>query len=115
MKKSHKKIDNTLRVALTKVCEIALENVAGFKWLTHLADYDNFPRSLKIICVFDTQKNQTLAEQQGRDAYLCELIKRELLKENIKLPDVNRQVKFDSEERCANQHGGDWSQRLRKG
>jgi len=115
MKKTHKKIDNTLRVSLTKVCDSALENVAGFKWLTHLADYDNFPRSLKVICVFDTNKNQTLAEQQGRDAYLCDLIKRELLKENIKLADVNRQVKFDSEERCANQHGGDWSQRLRKG
>ncbi len=98
MKKTHKKIDNQLRVTLTKVCEIALENVAGFQWLTHLVDYDNFPASLKIICVFDTIQNEMLA-QQNQHAYLCELINRELLKENIKLSDINRQVRFDCEER----------------
>ena len=112
MKKTHKKIDNTLRQPLTRVCEIALENVAGFKWLTHQADYENFPRSLKVTCIFDTQQNQRQAQDQHKHAYLCDLINQALLKENIKLPNINGQVSFDSEERCDSQHGGNWALRL---
>jgi len=73
MKKNHKKIDTSLRNSLTQVCDTALENVVGFKWLTHLANYDDFPRSLKVICIFDTHQNQLLA-QQDRHSYLRDLI-----------------------------------------
>ncbi len=111
MKKTHKKIDNQLRITLTKVCEIALENVAGFKWLTHLVNYDNVPASLKVICVFDTIQSQTLA-QQNQHAYLCKLISQALLKDNIKLANVHGQVCFDSEEQCGNEHHSNWAQRL---
>ena len=39
MRKTDKKIDNNLRIVLTEVCEIALKEVTGFQWLTHLVDY----------------------------------------------------------------------------
>ena len=111
MKKTHKKIDNTLRQSLTRVCDIALQEVAGFKWLTHQADYEDFPRSLKVICIFDTHQNQIQA-QQDRYSYLCDLIQRTLLKENIKLGKIAGHVAFDNEEHCQNQHGGNWARRL---
>ena len=118
MKKTHKKIDNALRQSLTNVCDEALEKVVGFKWLTHITDYDDFPRSLKVICIFDSNQNQTLAEAQHKHDYMCDLINRALLKDNIKLPNVKGQVSFaseqrcDREERCDSQHAGNWAQRL---
>lgn len=112
MKKTHKKIDNTLRESLTRVCDIALVKIEGFKWLTHMVDYDDFPRSLKVICVFDSHQNQTVAQDQHKHDYMCDLINQALQKENIKLPNIKGQVRFDSEERCVSQHGGNWAQRL---
>ncbi len=111
MNKTHKKIDTGLRNSLTQVCDTALVNVAGFKWLTHLVDYDNFPRSLKVLCIFDTHQNQ-IQVQQDRHSYLCDLIQRALLKENIKLGKIAGHVAFDNEEHCQGQHEGNWARRL---
>ncbi len=110
MKKTHKKIDNALRQSLTNVCDVALEKVVGFKWLTHKVDYDDFPSSLKVICIFDSNQNQ--AQEQHKHDYMCDLITQALLKDNIKLPNIKGQVRFDSEERCDSQHNGNWAQRL---
>jgi hypothetical protein len=111
MNKTHKKIHNTLRDSLTQVCDTALDNVAGFKWLTHLINYDNFPHSLNVVCIFDTHENQLLA-QQNRHNYLCDLIQRALLKENIKLGKMAGHVTFDNEEHCQANHAGNWARRL---
>ncbi|HCC80946.1 MAG TPA: Fis family transcriptional regulator, partial [Methylophaga sp.] len=43
MRKTDKKIDNELRLKLTDVCEQGLKNIAGFQWLTHLVNYDDYP------------------------------------------------------------------------
>lgn len=59
MRKSDKKVENQLRIALTEVCEAALKNGNGFQWLTHQVNYSNFPKSLQVICVFDI--NESLA------------------------------------------------------
>ncbi len=104
MKKTHKKINNILRESLTRVCDIALVKIEGFKWLTHLVDYDDFPRSLKVICIFDTHQNQALAQDQDKHAYMCDLINQALLKDNIKLPNIRGQVSFDSEEKGSRGH-----------
>jgi len=49
MRKTDKKLDNQLIKLLTEVCETALEDFSGFQWLTHIVDYSNFPKSLKVI------------------------------------------------------------------
>lgn len=41
--------------ALTSACDQFLEDVPEFQWLTHQAIYSNFPASLLITCVFDTE------------------------------------------------------------
>ncbi|MGK0307021.1 MAG: hypothetical protein ACI8UG_002783, partial [Gammaproteobacteria bacterium] len=46
MNKTVKKLDNNVIKALTIVCENAKQDIVGFEWLTHSANYANFPGSL---------------------------------------------------------------------
>jgi len=114
MKKSDKKIDNALREALTNVCEAALGSVDGFVWLTHLVNYNAFPHSLRIICVFDTDESLSKAITAKQDDDFYTLISRELNKANIKVNKLRQQVSFDTEEACERAHGGKWNDRLAK-
>ncbi|WP_076410323.1 Fis family transcriptional regulator [Shewanella sp. UCD-KL12] len=113
MRKSDKKIENSLRESLTQVCEQALEQVEGFEWITHLVNYDNFPQSLKIICVFDTNEQLSAALENKQDEYLIKLIQQALTKVSIKVKDLSAKVSFDTEENCSRQDDGKWSSRLR--
>jgi len=97
MKKTDKKIDNQICKSLTIVCEIAKEEVQGFQWLTHLVNYNQFPESLSIICVFDTKTELEQAHQQKKDQLIIGLIKSELEQINIRFKDIKRHVSFDSE------------------
>ena len=60
MRKTDKRLENTLIAALTKVCEAALEEFDGFRWLTHFANYSDFPDSLTIVCIFDTKMTKNV-------------------------------------------------------
>lgn len=112
--KTQKKLDNAIRIALTEVCEQALDEVAGFQWLTHRANYSDFPGSLIITCVFEDDTQLLLAESRGDDKQLRQTIQHKLLKIGVKFKSINRQVAFDSEESCDREHAGDWQQRLIK-
>lgn len=110
--KTQKKIDNNIRLALTEACEQTLEDVPGFQWLTHQADYSNFPASLLVTCVFDTSESQLHAEKVGHALTLRKCIQTKLLKIGIPFKRLEQQVIFDSEEACLLTHGGDWTRRL---
>lgn len=112
MRKTDKKLDNQLRQSLTDVCEIALQELAGFQWLTHTVDYSRFPQSLKIICVFDTNDELQGYLESDKKHLLKGLIEGELRNLNIKLPNISMQVFYDTEESCRDQHDGNWAQRL---
>jgi len=111
--KTQKKIDNNVRLTLTAVCDQLLEELAGFQWLTHQANYTNFPASLLITCVFDTPESH----QQVDTVAVHKKIQLALLKIGVKLKAPNQQVIFDSEEACTREHEGHWANRLdqRKG
>ena len=111
MRKTDKKLDNQIRKALTVVCEIALEEVDGFQWLTHVVNYDKFPQSLVVTCVFDTIEAHRKAMNAGRDHYLVDLIQDELFALNIGIKGENL-LRFDSEEACQIEHKGKWQHRL---
>lgn len=98
MRKSDKKIENKLRVALTDVCEIALKQFIGFEWVTHLVNYNNFPSSLKIICVFDTNDNLFHFVKSNNRQELEILIQQKLFEIDISLKNITQHVSFDSEE-----------------
>lgn len=114
MKKSDKKIDNALRSALTNVCETALGKVDGFVWLTHLVNYDAFPNSLKIVCVFETDLSLSKAIEAKQGDYFYQLINRELNAVDIKHNKLRQQLSFDTEEACERSHSGKWNERLAK-
>lgn len=97
--KTQKKIDHNIRLALTGACELFLDAIPGFQWLTHEANYSNFPTSLLITCVFDTNKSQQLACQKGDSRKMQQLIQAKLLKIGVKLKAPKRQIIFDSEEK----------------
>jgi hypothetical protein len=113
MRKTDKNIDNQVRQALTAVCEIALKDINGFLWLTHLANYSQFPTSLKVVCVFDT--NENLADFMPRTSRynLESLIQLKLTEIGIKLKKLSDHISYDTEQNCDQQHNGQWAVRLR--
>lgn len=116
--KTQKKIDNNIRLALTDVCELLLQDTPGFQWLTHHANYSNFPASLLITCVFDTEESQQRASEHSEyseysdERKLQSLIQAKLLSIGVKLTTPRQQIIFDSEQACAKQQQGDWDQRF---
>ena len=112
MTKTEKKIDNTLCKVLTCVCEDAKDEIQGFQWLTHTVNYANFPASLKIICVFDNNADIAQLTASKQDQHLHELLAQALNAVDVRLKNINKQVKFDSEENCTRDNAGNWAKRL---
>jgi len=94
MRKTDKKIDNKLRQALTDVCDFAIQHHHGYQWITHEVNYQRFPESLVITCMFDTQ-------QQAQDAFseggLRQVIQQKLAMLSIELKMPNKQIRFQSQ------------------
>jgi hypothetical protein len=109
MRKTDRKMDNALVRALTEVCDIAQELDDGFEWITHLANYNNFPASLSIVCIYDTNEQLKKADVSG----ICMLINEKLLSIDINLEDVHRHVDFDTEENCTDENSGNWNERFK--
>jgi small-conductance mechanosensitive channel len=113
MKKTDKTLENTIITLLTKVCEQSLKNLDGFQWLTHSVNYNDFPRSLTIICIFDTQGQVLKIVKSPNYDYLTSMIVEQLKSAGIELPNPQKQIKFDSEEACTIEHAGNWKRRLK--
>lgn len=113
MKKTDKVLENTIITLLTKVCEQSLKDITGFQWLTHLVNYKDFPRTLMITCVFDTQAQVRKVMNSPDHDYLVGMILKELKAAGIQLPNADKQIKLDSEEACKAEHAGNWNRRLK--
>lgn len=109
MRKTDKKIDNAIRVVLTQACDVAQIESDGFMWLTHFANYDCFPGSLSVVCIYDTNKNLAKANMGSMRA----LIKEKLASIDINLKDIRQHVSFDAEEQCKIENDGKWHERFR--
>lgn len=112
MKKTDRKIDITICTALTQACKIALDNVDGFQWLTHQVNYQQWPQSLMITCVFDRNSQLDAAITTHQDDFLRSLISDKLAAVAVPLNKPHKQIRFDSEQNCSEQHQGQWPQRL---
>ncbi|WP_370979388.1 Fis family transcriptional regulator [Agaribacterium sp. ZY112] len=113
MRKTDKKLEKQLIKVLNEACNDALAQFQGFKWLTHSVRYSDFPASLSIICVFDTDENLELLYRVGGNAEFLDLIAQKLGLLPFTLQDVDRHVLFDTEETCHRENNGRWSERLR--
>ncbi len=112
LSKTNQKIDNNVCKALTIACESSLHEIAGFVWLTHRANYTNFPASLVVTCVFNTDEDIKIMQAQQQDAVLRLTIQKQLLKVGVVVKNINQCIRFDSEQACLAQHDGQWSDRL---
>ena len=113
MRKIDKKIDNQLRLVLTDVCETALKEFDGFQWLTHLVNYSNFPKSLRVVCIFDTNEQLIAFAAHSGKKTLTALIQVKLNEIGVKFKNVTDHILYDTEENCAKSHNGNWANRLK--
>lgn len=102
MRKTDKKIDNAIIEALTEVCESALKQYSGFLWLSHLVNYTNFPRSLQVICVFDSEEYLIQFNAHPNQRELRTLIKQRLSEIGVAIND--KQVTFVTKDQCRKYH-----------
>lgn len=114
MRKTDKKIDNQLRETLTELCDELLDLNLGFEWLTHLVNYDRFPQSLKIVCVFKSAEAQENFANSAHYSHLKSALKTRLTHLNIALKDPHKHLFLDNEEACERSHQGKWAERLRQ-
>lgn len=111
-KRDTARLERRLVATLTDACETAKAEIPGFEWLTHTVDYAVFPQSLRVIWVFDTRANKELALANSADQRMRELTAAALQDAEVASVNIERCVRFDSEEACNTQHGGDWRARL---
>jgi len=112
MRKTDKKMDNQLRLVLIDVCETALKEIAGFQWLTHLVNYSHFPKSLKVVCIFDTNDNLSDFMSNGSRKCLEASIQLKLNDISVNVKNVSDHIAYDTEQNCEYQHNGNWAKRL---
>lgn len=112
MNKTVKKLEGNLVRALTSACEKAKIEVTGFEWLTHIADYANFPNSLVVTCIFDDDSSLDKAKYAAQDLIIITCIHNALLNAGILLKAPKQHVRFDTEQACERQHQGNWKRRI---
>jgi hypothetical protein len=95
LNKTTQKIDNNVCKALKLACEDFTSEVDGFCWLTHRANYTNFPASLVVTCIFDIDAEVIAAKEQKVDDHLRDVIQKQLLKVGIVLKNVRHNVHLD--------------------
>jgi len=111
-KRDQAHIERRLVATLTEACETAKAEIVGFCWLTHEVDYAEFPSSLRVIWVFDTEAEKQQALSSGQGERMVELTAEALADADVLVSPVAAHVQFDSEEQCQRVNGGNWAQRL---
>ena len=112
MSKTIRKLDAAVVKALTVACEKSKDEVTGFEWLTHTANYSNFPGSLMVICIFTDEDCLQQAKSVGYDVKITSFIHNALLRAGIVLKQPKKHIIFDSEQACEREHQGNWKKRL---
>ncbi|MFI8981776.1 hypothetical protein [Ectopseudomonas khazarica] len=60
-KRKYSAVERELIRTLTDACETARSEILGFQWLTHAVDYAQFPQSLVVTWVFDSEASRARA------------------------------------------------------
>ncbi|MFJ4345243.1 hypothetical protein [Pseudomonas sp. NPDC089401] len=108
------RLERELVACLTDACETAKAEIVGFSWLTHRLDPDDFPASLRITWVFDSEADKAAALAGAAKARMLALTAQALDEAGVTLDHVAWHVRFDSEEACTRSHAGDWNGRLQQ-
>ncbi|WP_152537553.1 Fis family transcriptional regulator [Catenovulum agarivorans] len=109
--KQIKQLDKQIVRQLTQVCHLAQNEIDGFEWLTHVVDYANLAKSLKVILVFATSEQRVNAQREHANKIKAWVVEY-LQPLDITFSNIDKQIQFDSEQACNNQHNGNWQYRL---
>lgn len=91
MRKTDKKTEKKLRQILTELCETTLQEHEGYQWISHEVNYNRFPNSLLIRCMFTDKQSAQQAKNQG---LLVQKIKHALAIVDIDLKKTDRQIRI---------------------
>jgi len=94
MKKTHKKIDNSLIKSLTIACEKIKEVTDSFAWLTHEVNYDKFPQSLIISCYLTDEHALSHVKDSELDTLIRQTIAQQLAAIDINSFNIKKQIKY---------------------
>jgi hypothetical protein len=94
MKKTDKKRENKLRIALTEVCEFGLEYVPDYHWISHSVNYSIFPDSLKITCAFSSLSAIDNFTDSECETVFKKLIQEKLAIAGVTLKNIDKQVVY---------------------
>jgi len=111
-KRDQTRMERQLSSCLSQACEAAKAEIVGFSWLTHEVDYARFPESLQVTWIFATEAQRAQAIVEGQDARMQALTQVALAEAGIDMSALIAPVRFDSEEACKRNDGGDWQRRL---
>ena len=108
LQRNEKKTENAIIKSLNAVCKTLKNELDGFSWLTHFVDYSQFPQSLKLVFVFDT--NQALLEANNKAFFktIFELTETRLSNEGVYIKRIDKAVFFDTEENGADFNDLNW-------
>lgn len=113
MRKNARKMESHIVKALNSVCETLRFQVVGFCWLTHFVDYDDFPRSFKLICVFATNQALKSAKENALASDVLLLATDCLENEGVSVEGIGRSVFFDTVENGADVDDPNWCRKYR--
>ena len=111
-KRDQTRMERQLSSCLREACEAAKAEIVGFSWLTHEVDYTCFPESLQVTWIFATEAQRAQAIEEGHAARMQALTRAALAEAGIDMAALIAAVRFDSEEACKRNDGGDWQRRL---
>ncbi len=95
MRKSDKKVENLIRNVLTEVCEDTLKGSDGFLWVTHTVQFSNFPQSLKIVCVFETNQDRAEFLVGEGQQHVSATIQKAFDKVGVQLKNASKQISYE--------------------
>ncbi len=95
MRKSDKKVENLIRNVLTEVCEDTLKGYDGFLWVTHTVQFSNFPQSLKIVCVFETNQDRAEFLVGEGQQHVSTTIQKAFDKVGVELKNASKQISYE--------------------
>tara|TARA_R110002051_G_scaffold244968_1_gene304782 strand:- start:804 stop:1199 length:396 start_codon:yes stop_codon:yes gene_type:complete len=110
--REQRQLDRELSRTLTQACDVAKAEVGGFAWVTHEVQWDDFPASLRVIWIFESNADIARALKEGWNQRLLALTDRALRDAEITVKRVEQHMDLDSEEECQRADAGNWRARL---
>jgi hypothetical protein len=104
-KRKHSGIERELIRSLTTACETAKSEIVGFQWLTHEVDYEQFPQSLVVTWMFDSEASRARALASGDKARMQALTQTAFDEVGISVSTIASHVAFSVEQPARGKRG----------